>query len=691
MKKAQALAPAFARTFKVTSLAAATALVFSSPASAFTFEKGGWEGAWDTTVSYGLGLRVEERDNAIVGLPNGGTANSVNGDDGNLNFDKGDVFTNAFKLSTELELTRGKYGAFFRVNALYDDVIVNDRVQDRFVRNQDPISSNFDPRDPNLKRKVPFTDDAEDLAGKRVELFDAYIFGEFEAGDRYGSWKLGNQVISWGESTFIQNSINAINPIDVSKIRVPGAELKEALLPVPVVTGSMELTENTSLEAFYQLKWEPFRIDPRGTYFSTNDFAGEGGFGHGVLLRFGAVGDTGEDVYGLGANGLLTADGKADFVVQRGPDKKARDDGQFGLAYRVYAPSLNDTEFGFYFMNYHSRLPIISGHTPNETAVQSAVTAANNYFSATGNSTLATAAFVNQLTSADGAATYNLEYPEDIQLYGVSFNTSLGKTGIALQGELSHRVDVPLQVDDVELLLAALGSSASTLACANAVSASLSNLGGSLICNNFAAKLAQESQLEAFGPDQVIPGFEKKDISQFQTTATKAFGNVAGADRLILIGEAGFNYVHNLEDKSVRRYEVNGTYLSAGDVTNGTPATDTPTIAALQTPAKGFQPNGDFADDFSWGYVFAGRLEYSDVFAGINLKPKFSFRHDVQGNSPGPGGSFLENRRAGTLGLDFDYQQKWSGGVAYTTFFGAKRLNLNHDRDFVALNAKYSF
>ena len=42
----------------------------------------------------------------------------------------------------------------------------------------------------------------------------------------------GRQVISWGESTFIQAGINnAINHFDVSALRVPGSELREAYLP----------------------------------------------------------------------------------------------------------------------------------------------------------------------------------------------------------------------------------------------------------------------------------------------------------------------------------------------------------------------------------------------------------------------------------------------------------------------------
>jgi hypothetical protein len=670
MKKAQALAPAFARTFKVTSLAAATALVFSSPVSAFQFEKGEWSGSVDTTLAYGLGVRVEDPDQAIIGTANGGTAYSVNGDDGNLNFKQGDIFSNVFKVSTDLEINRGKYGAFFRVNALYDDVIAHNRVAKR------PVGTLTSP----AVGQVDFTKDANDLAGERIEIFDAFIYGDLDIGERRGGWKVGNQVLSWGESTFIQNSINAINPIDVSKFRVPGAELKEALIPVGLVSGSIELTENTSLEAFYQLNWRPFRIDPRGSYFSSNDFGGEGGAEHGVLLRFGDVSDQNEDSFSV-VNGL-GPDGRSDFVVSRAADQEARDEGQFGFAYRVYAPSLNDTEFGFYFMNYHSRLPVVSGRTASNATATAAAAAANNaavQAVALGQPAdqIAAAAAINALVSAStGSAQYFLEYPEDIQLFGASFNTMLNDSGVALQGEISHRLNVPLQLDDVELLLAAIGAASKSICAAD--TGTNATLGAGYACS--ATSALQGTQFgNSIGDDTAIPGWIERDVSQVQATATKIFPNLIGAERLILISEFGLNHVHNMPDKDQFRLEVSGTYLSAN-----------PVAADLQG-TKGFSTNGDFADATSWGYVLGGRLEYSNAIGAVNLKPKFSFKHDVDGNSPGPGGSFLENRKAVTLGVDFDYQLKWSGGIAYTNFYGAGNLNLSSDRDFVALNAKYSF
>jgi len=45
----------------------------------------------DITVSYGARYRVQDRDMAIISPFEGGTAWSVNGDDGDLNFDTGIV------------------------------------------------------------------------------------------------------------------------------------------------------------------------------------------------------------------------------------------------------------------------------------------------------------------------------------------------------------------------------------------------------------------------------------------------------------------------------------------------------------------------------------------------------------------------------------------------------------------------
>ena len=184
------------------------AMLWGTPAAAFQFEFGQVEGSLDSTISYGMSWRVADRDNDIVGTANGGTAYSVNGDDGNLNYDDGKLISQVGKITSDLTLNYKDFGLFVRGTAFYD------------YENED--------RD---RERTELSDDALDLVGKDAKLLDSYVWWNFELGDMLGQIRVGDQVVSWGESTFIQNSINTINPIDVSSIRLPGCRTQGSTGP----------------------------------------------------------------------------------------------------------------------------------------------------------------------------------------------------------------------------------------------------------------------------------------------------------------------------------------------------------------------------------------------------------------------------------------------------------------------------
>jgi hypothetical protein len=265
-------------------------------------------------------------------------------------------------------------------------------------------------------------------------------------------------------------------------------------------------------------------------------------------------------------------------------------------------------------------------------------------------------------------ADYFLIYPENIKLFGASFNTQLGRTGIALQGEVSHRWDVPLQADDVELLYAAL--SPLRLLPPLPQLAPLIGLGN---------LLASTNQLGAYGFSQQIDGWRRFETTQVQVTGTKAFSQILGADQVVLVAEGAWSTVHDLPDQSVLRLDAPGTYTSGNQVHQ---------TAGIQ---PGTEPASAFPTSSAWGYVLAGRFEYNNAIGAVSMVPRFSFSQDVAGISPGPGGNFLEGRKSLTLGLGFQYRINWEFDVSYTTFMGADRYNLINDRDFVAANIKYSF
>ncbi len=655
-------------------------LGMSTSATAFQFSLGDEiSGNLDTTLSYGAAWRMEDRDSDLIGVANRqynsgkGDAYSLNFDDGNLNYDKGDLINHTAKITSELALNWRNFGLFVRGTAFYD----------------------FENND-GSRQRTELSSDAKDMVGKDATLLDAYLNWDFDIASAPAQLRVGQQVLSWGESTFIQNGINIINPFDVSKLRVAGAELREGLVPVGMVSGSISATENISFEAFYQYEWEETKIDPTGSYWSTNDFAGESG--DRVMLGFGQWSDQGESW-----TGALFSDSDDRFnMVPRGKTIYADDNGQYGIAMRLFAPGLNDTEFGFFFVNYHSRLPVLSARTGTGTgalrtlvagtaaqtfaatfasdpsdpasAISAGVTAGTTAgvsggLDVTTAQTVATGA-VNAATTGDAAlaqayavneyaktAEYIVEYPEDIKLVGVSFNTLLQNTGIALQGEFSYKKDVPLQMDDIELLFAALGPINPGLA-------------------NFNQIFNTDTLTNPY--EYYIQGYQLKDVSQLQATATKLFGPTFGASQFTLVGEVGLTHIHGMPSKEKLRFDGPGTPISGNEQLASAHYGET-------------EPSSAFPDATSWGYRMVAKLDFNNAIGAVTLSPRIAWAHDVNGTTPGPGGNFVEGRKAITLGLGANYQNKWAGDLSYTEFFGAGRYNLINDRDFLAAEIKYFF
>jgi hypothetical protein len=621
-------------------LAAVLALWFAGPGEAADLSSGNYTLNVDTTLSWGARARLSDPDPRIIGLPAGGTAFSVNGDDGNLNFDTG-INSNALKATLDIDYAYKNFGIFLRGTGFYD----------------------YELEDGDRER-TPLSEDALDWVGSRAELLDAFAWFKFRVGSGGAQVRAGRQVLNWGESTFIQGGLSSLNPVDVAAIRVPGAELREAFRPNGLVWGSVDLSDSISMEAFYQYDWEETVIDPPGTYFSTSDFAGKGGT-H-VFLAFGSFPDTGESPF------FVQPPVDRPFMgVPRTPNVEPEDGGQYGAALRWFAPGLGGTEFGFYYANYHSRLPVVngvSGTVQGALSANAAGTAAGIfiyqlYGVAPGTNpqvdALAQAAGTAAATDAYAAtASYFLTYPEDIKMYGLSWNAQLGTTGVAFQGEVSYQQDKPFLVDDVELLFAALSPISAGLAQANQVAP-----GG-------------------VGFETLIPGYRLLDSMQVQFTLTKAFSRFLGSDTGVILIEPAYTHVSGMPSKDVLRFEGPGTY------TSGNPLMAGPGGAHA---GKTEEPAAAFADPNSWGYQLAGRLDYNNAIGAFNLSPRFGWSHDVSGVTPGPGGNFIEDRTAITVGLAASYQNEWELDLSYTNFSGAGRYNLINDRDFMAGVVKYSF
>ncbi len=407
--------------------AGAGLLAMGGASTAAEYNVGDVKVTLDTTISLGASIRTADRNDAFLPESNGGhfdprsagtvlptvgaatnllglalpadvtiTGNtnnfdgSINTDDGRLNFDSGDWTGASAKVNHDLMLQFDRFTVFSRFYYFYDPVLDDDGIG-----------------------RSGLSDRARERVGKSVQLLDLYLSGNFDVGSLPLNIRLGKQVVSWGESTFIQNGINVINPLDASSFRRPGSEIKEGLLPVPMVYASLGLPGNLSIEAFYQLKFEPYKLDPTGSPFSNADIVfGFNTNGYGNLdgrtytsgsmfsgSRRNCLGES--DIHGVATNGrgdrnaggvsmgvasgILAAPtclagsaqdyltpntlGLSEYVknmrgdtdyVGRGTDINPENDGQFGLALRWYAEELGATEFSAYYMNYHSRLPYLS-------------------------------------------------------------------------------------------------------------------------------------------------------------------------------------------------------------------------------------------------------------------------------------------------------------------------------------------
>jgi hypothetical protein len=568
-------------SFQPCALAIAVALGCVAPVQAITFNVGELEAQFDSALSIGASWSVRGADPDFVSPFNSvghrGEASSRTSDDGRLNFKKGETFSKIFKGIHDLQLTYGDTGVFIRGKYWYD------------FETKDESRLFYDIDDHNRK-------EASQASG--AQILDAFIYHNYSIGGLPGSVRAGKQVVSWGESTFIQNSINSINPVDVAAFRRPGAEIKEGLIPVNMLYVSQGLSDSLSMEAFYQLEWDQTVVDNCGTFFSTTD----------------VVADGCDDRLVIAGPDLPAGESAPGTFLPRSGDRDARDSGQYGVALRWYAEALNDTEFGLYALNYHSRGPVFS-------------------------TTLA-------------PSTYYIEYPEDIRLYGLSFQTNVG--GTALSGEVSYRPNMPMQINSTDLSFAALGIPFSPV---------FTSGHGSLV------------------PGEDFHGYERKPFTQAQVTAIQFIDRVLGASRLTLIGEIGYNHIGGIKDEVGELRFGRDSIFGIGEV--GVAGL---CEAALNTLNPDECNDDGFYTSSSWGYRARASAEYSNVFAGVNLTPSVSWSHDVDGTGP----NFNEGSKAISVALGADYQNTYNASLSYTDFFGGE-YNTITDRDFVALSFGATF
>ncbi|AMR68465.1 DUF1302 domain-containing protein [Aquipseudomonas alcaligenes] len=431
-------------------------------------------------------------------IERGGQNIFANNNDGSEYYDTGFV-SNEFKLTSELHVRTEQDGLFVRGTAWYDTQIMdNDPSGDRFATH----NTDSDERYPS---------DLRNRAGHRARLLDAYLYTNRYAGEMPYSLRFGRQVINWGEGIYYADGINVINPVDIGRVVLPNASLKDALLPTNMISGQLGLTDAFNIEAFYGLEWKGHELIPTGAFLNNQDYFGKGSNGVLVDLRS-ELGDLAELVPGLnGENGIVAG-------ARYGREHDARDDGQFGVAMRYLAEDWNNTEFSLYYLNYHSKVPFLRIQKGRSFACS---TGQAGQFS--GLCGLGLDSTVDGLALLDSTY-YDFVYPEDIRLFGLSVSGTVGDTSLA--GELTYRPNAPLEpsmIYELETLAgSALGGGGAS--------------GGSIDLGEFGDGSAND-------PRRSIDLYKRGELYTGSVSAIHSFGPVVGLDDLIVLGEAAFNHV----------------------------------------------------------------------------------------------------------------------------------------------------
>ncbi len=625
-------------------------LVASSvQAAEFSFADNQVSGSLDTTLSYGAMWRVQGRDKSNI--------TDINADDGNRNFDPG-LVSEVYKATSDLSAKYENYGLFVRGTAYYDTQIMDKR--NDYYNTTDGVerpSQSF-PQDDH------FTEDTRHTAGRTAELLDAYLYGNWDIYEQPLSAKVGRQVFNWGEGVFYRGGVNTTNPVDAAKFHLPGSELKEVLVPVEAFSFNLGLTDNLSMEAFYQWKWKETRLDPVGTYFSDTDLFADGGHtayttepaladllaAYPIAAAFGLVGNG-----PFGPNAFLNPNTGTFKVANIGPDIEARDDGQFGVALRYVAEELNSTEFGAYFVNYHAKEPQIAVDFSGYEGVDMT-------------SLGAAAALLGAPGAEFGLATLDLasnararrNYVEDIRMYGFSFNTTLGDASVS--GEIAYRPNAPISIAATDDLLGDLLTQGVF---------GLTNLYDASVAPDQACAAVSGKPLCRAG---IFENYERAETYNLSLSTIYNFGPLLSFDSVFGVAE--------LASQHIRGSSLHYTAFD-GSERKFVSATD----KAYVNPENG---DSDQISRDSYGYTLLLSGSWNDVYAGVKLSPYVVFQDDFKGNSDRTG-NFIEGRKAHTLGIDASYLNSFELGMQYTEYYGAGQNNSLRDRDNVSLSAKYSF
>ncbi|PWR20527.1 uncharacterized protein DUF1302 [Zavarzinia compransoris] len=709
---------------------AAAALVAGLGATAWALEFDVTDeisGSLIVSLSTGAQFRMADRDPRNYGYYYGGKLISAGNDDGNFNFDKYDAISQITTASAELSLKWQNYFMFTRGVAFYDSIAARNELAD-FQPELRPYTSGRYP------------EGADNKADWDAKILDYYIGANFSVFDRNLNVKIGSQILNWGEALFTINGISVINPIDVGKIRTPGAELKDALIPVPMVVLGYELASGLSIEGFYQLDFEPYKLDACGSFFSFTD-----NFCDGVKYAssFTDPMDPRSYTTETGLNPQDYDDPNSTMIAINAPLKQNDDPdvNDWGVALRYFVPELNNTEFQLYYINYTSRLPSLRATAPQQYAPGTGElnlvslapnlvdglldTVAQGQLDALGSALAGllggpignlagalTGPLTSQLidppygTAPRSTVITNLEngeiemyYPSGIDMIGFAFNTTYDPLGVAINAEISYKHDAPVWISE-PAFLAGVYDGGGGVPIDQATKAptplGVQNPGiAPLLDTSF------QSFDNEFRPGRQLTLDLRHDVWQAAIRFTQIRGgtdwltSLLGANQLFALVEFGALYIDLKDGFQYASYGQNGF---SGFQTRSLSIGPADILPPIQAPSLGpmFPETGKQPTRWSGGVQGLFFWDYPNIFTGVTMTPSIGFSHGLFGITPAPNPGFTKSVTSMNFGLKFEYLSQWSVNVNYFKSWGGGggtggARNPYIDRDFVGFSVSYIF
>jgi hypothetical protein len=438
----------------------------------------------------GLGTVIRAA-NPDPALTSGASMNTLN--DGDLNYRSGDAVSTAIESYLQADLQYQGLGVRLAGKAWYDYTLAQQSVLHGNVPN-------------HYQSGAALSDDGFVPLGRfgNAVLDDAYVYGTTHLAGYPVQLRAGRLSIPWGSPTS-SGMLSQVNGIDYAALSRASSVAAEAGIPDWAVYAKLNLSEQLSLDAFYQFAFAPNVYPGCGTFYSTGDYVQPG---CNQLTLNGAL------LSAIAHRNISTSDAQSasnalDYV-SRSADRLPSG-GQYGAGVHYLLDGVG--KFGFYAANIDSKIGY-TGVQHNSAGVLTPLLANIGLAQATGIS-----------------SQYYRNFPANLHLFVLNFATRLpDQTGA--YAELGYIPDQPLAWNGADFLNGLL-------------------LGRGPLAHLYNLPVGASAD-----------GYDRYQVMSLSLGATRPLGKVAGGE-FKASAELGLKHVFALPDPSVMRYGRAGWGMAA--------------------------------------------------------------------------------------------------------------------------------